>query len=267
MRLPREHGAWAMLYVPFVLGALAGARAAALVPLALLCVAATALFVAREEMLALWRARRHGAGPISVRVLALEIAAALVSAIVLIHFYRTLALLPLAVLGLLFFVVHFLQTTQRAGRTISGELLAIIGLTMTAPAAWFVAIGASELVPRGDTLGVALWLWFLCALYFASSIFHVKLRVLDLQPRKARARDAMRRWSAGYHIALAALLIGCVATRQLHAWTLVAFAAIIVRASWSILRPTRRLDLRRAGLQEVAYSLLFLAGAALAFRT
>ena len=58
LRLPREHGAWAMLYVPFVVGALVAAE----INLRVVCLffSTSFLFIARESLLAWWRGRHRG---------------------------------------------------------------------------------------------------------------------------------------------------------------------------------------------------------------
>src|SRR4030095_14450362 len=58
LKLPREHGAWAMLYVPLVTGLLVAWSLPLRVLLFLL--SATFLFVARESSVAWWRAHRRG---------------------------------------------------------------------------------------------------------------------------------------------------------------------------------------------------------------
>src|SRR5262245_28970040 len=58
LKLPKEHGAWAMLYVPFVLGVAVAGRVNW--PVLLLLLSATAVFISRESLLVYWRARARG---------------------------------------------------------------------------------------------------------------------------------------------------------------------------------------------------------------
>jgi hypothetical protein len=163
---------------------------------------------------------------------------------------------PLGLFGAFVLGVHLLQMRRREGRTLVGQVLAILGLTCTGPAAFLVARGAWS--PR------ALLLWALCALFFASSIFHVKARVLSVQPRRAAAHDAMRRASAIYHaILLVALAAGVIAGR-LHPFLIAAFLPVVVRALLALVTPPGRLDLTRAGVMEIVYSLVFLVFVTLA---
>ncbi|HYE72055.1 MAG TPA: YwiC-like family protein, partial [Blastocatellia bacterium] len=58
LRLPKEHGAWAMLYVPFVVGALVAGRFQ--LSLLFLLLATTAVFISRESLIVWLRARSRG---------------------------------------------------------------------------------------------------------------------------------------------------------------------------------------------------------------
>jgi YwiC-like protein len=58
LKLPKEHGAWVMLYVPFVLGVAVAGRVNW--PVLLLLLSATAAFISRESLLVYWRARARG---------------------------------------------------------------------------------------------------------------------------------------------------------------------------------------------------------------
>jgi hypothetical protein len=58
LKLPRDHGAWAMLYVPLAVGALVAWGSP--LPVLLIALSATFVFVARESLLIWWRARSRG---------------------------------------------------------------------------------------------------------------------------------------------------------------------------------------------------------------
>jgi len=265
MRLPKEHGAWAMLYVPFAAGMLAGGRAAAanLLPLVLLLASTTGLFLGRESILGWLRQRDRALDAAADRRATLwQVGGALLCGLALFAVHPpwgSPAPLHLLLLGLFAGIVlgvHVLQMRRREGRTVMGEVLAILGLTSTAPAAMLVASAAWN--PR------ALGLWLLCALFFASSVFHVKARVLAAQPRRAAARDAMRRASAIYHLALLAGLSCGAAMAGLPPFLLAAFLPVILRALVGLARAPGRLDLTRAGVLEIGYSLVFLVFVTLA---
>lgn len=263
LNLPREHGAWAMLYVPFVLGVLVAGKFT--LPVVFLLVATTALFISRESLLLWWRARRatprradkrsgRGAGKTFLIYLTLGAAFGLP----LIFYYRLYALLPFAAFGGALLLVNGRQASEFEDRSLMAELLAICGLTVTAPTAYYAA--------RGDWDGEALWLWTLSALYFASSVFYVRLRVLSLNPRRQAARQLVFRRCAVYHAFLLAALVLLAVSKNLHLFALVAFAPVFLRTFWGLVKPTNQVNLRRAGVLEIVYSLVFLTFLTLTFR-
>jgi hypothetical protein len=257
-RIPKEHGVWAMLYVPLLLGAAtAGVWSVRMVWLA---VAATASLLAREAALAWWRARLWGRTPDNAfRVLVVYSASALAAGagLMLPHKLWGLALLGAAAGTLAAW--HARQAARREERTIATEVLGIAGLTLTAPAAHYVALGRWELT--------ALWLWVASAAYFTSSVFYVKLRVLTAYPKRPDELARIRRWCWIYHAALALAVGAAVALGGAPASVFLAYAPILSRAFWHLWRPARRLVLTRVGVLEIAYSVLFLVFAAVAFRS
>jgi hypothetical protein len=143
-------------------------------------------------------------------------------------------------------------------RTIQSEVTAIIGLTMTAAAAYYVACGQWH--------KTAWWLWMSSAAYFASSVFYIKLRVANLRPKQTADQQLARWRCAVYHSFLLAVLLGLTLTRNLPLLALVAFAPVLARALQGLLRPARQLNLKRVGIAEIGYSMIFLIFATLAFR-
>ena len=256
LKLPKEHGAWAMLYVPFCMGLLVAGNLSWRV--LWLGLSMTFVFIARESLLLWWRARSRGkeASPTGRLTLIYFGLAALFGA-PLIVFDHLFGLLPMALLVIVLLGVNTLQAGQREDRTVLGESLAILGLTLTAPAAYYVARG------RWET--VALWLWALSALYFTSSIFYVKLRVLASSVRKEQARQRAWRYCALYHSSLSVSLVVLALTSSVDLFALIAFAPVLLRAFWSLLKPARQLNLRRIGVFEICYSLIFLIFMALTF--
>jgi hypothetical protein len=252
LMLPREHGAWAMLYVPFALGVAVASRVS--LPVLLLLGATTALFISRESLLVWWRARHHRRrtprSEQASRFFLVYFAVAGTSGAPLIMVYKLHWLLPLALIGLLLFAVNGKQATKFEDRTIQSEVVAIVGLTMTAAAAYYVA--------RGQWHQTALWLWALAAAYFASSVFYVKLRVVGLHAKQAADRERARWQCAGYHSFLLVSLLSLALTRSLPLFALIAFAPVLARTCWGLLKPSRTLNLKRIGIAEIVYSIIFL---------
>lgn len=257
LRLPKEHGAWAMLYVPMVAGALVAGEFNLRV--VWLFFSTSFLFIARESLLAWWRARHRGqAQPQAFKTLFIYTAMAGVCGAPLVLVYKLYWLMPMAAAtaGLLFY--NAVQATRREDRTIAGEVMAILGMTLTAPATYYAA--------RGAWAAEALWLWALCALYFTSSVFYVKLRVHWLNRRKQEQRRQSWWRCAIYHTCLLAVLVTIAATGNLSLLVLVAFAPVLGRSFWHLAKPAERINLKRIGVTEIVYSLVFLIFVTLSLR-
>ncbi|MCI0487580.1 MAG: YwiC-like family protein [Blastocatellia bacterium] len=257
LELPKEHGAWVMLYVPFVVGALVAGSFSLRVLLLLSSV--TFVFIARESLIVWWRARSRGQSrPSSLRLMLIYLGLAALSGVPLVFIYRLYITVPLGFVALVLLGVNAEQAVRREDRTIFGEVMAILGLTLTAPAAYYVARASWEIT--------ALWLWALNALYFASSVFYVKLRVHAINPRKEQESRNVRRHCAFYHVFLLASLLVLVLTDSLSLLAVIAFAPVLVRTFWHLFKPGERLNLRRIGVLEIVYSVVFLVFITLTFR-
>jgi hypothetical protein len=212
--MPREHGAWGILLIPFATAV--GAAGTWNLPVTLLLAGILCFYVARTSFLK--------------------------------QNYRwTLALLagsaactlPLLIVWKLWWLAAFGAAAaplafRKTERSVAMQLLAVAGLTLTAPAAWYAATGKLE-----------YRLWLLNALYFAGGIFYVRMHLATAIARKPAGRLPV----AIYYGALAGIL----------AWWPVglAFVPAVVRAFVGIARVSPLLRIKRLGWTEVAYSLVF----------
>jgi hypothetical protein len=155
-------------------------------------------------------------------------------------------------------VLNGWQVVRRKDRTVITETIAIIGLTATAPTAYYVC--------RGEWAGEAWVLWGLCALYFASSVFYVKLRVLSLNQRRNDLKRQSWRDCAFYHLFLLIVLIVLNVTGHTNLFILAAFLPVLIRTIYELQRPSTQISLRRIGLWEIAYSVVFLVFVTIGYR-
>lgn len=252
LKLPKEHGAWAMLFVPMAVGVLI-AKSLSL-QLLLFILAATLLFISRESLLIWLRARGRGKkAPDARRLMIIYVSAGVVLGAPLILHYHLSALMPMTLAAF-----NVREAVRRSERSAWGESVAILGLTITAPAAFYVAGG------RWDNL--ALLLWALSAMYFASSIYYVKLRVASVHARRAAERAAAWRGCAWYHGFLLGSLVLMAFTGNLRWLTIGAFCPVLIRSFAQLIRPASQVNLRRAGVLEIVYSLVFLFFITLTYR-
>jgi hypothetical protein len=216
-------------------------------------------FIAREPLVLWMRAARRGRSGGRARWFALiEGTGAALSGAVLVLGYGRWGLLPVFLAAAVVGGVHLAQAAAGRERTLTGEGVAILGVSLAAPAARHAAIGV------WDT--EAFWLWGLTFLFYGSSVFYIKLRVGTAHPGKKTSLRALRRHCALYHGGLFLGLAVLIGAGHLGWLAGLAFAAALGRAVWFLVRPVGSLDLRRLGFLEVAYSLAFLVLVVLAFR-
>ncbi len=251
MPIPREHGAWALVYGPLALTALAYGHWGWRLPL--LLVAATALFMAHEPLSRIARAAVQSANRERIvswwKWAGAYAGCGALAGGLLIPLYD-LWLLPLlgGAVGVVF-GVHLLLIRRRVERSVAGELLAVFGLTATAPIAYYV------LQSRLDW--TALHLWLLNVLYFSSGIFFVKMTVSRHVGRPEA--PAKRRDCALYHGALLPAAVGVGGWVGVP-WTAgLSVLAVVVRAFWGYFVPPEKLNLKKIGYLEVCYTALFVA--------
>jgi hypothetical protein len=171
---------------------------------------------------------------------------------------RLYLMIPAGMVTFALLAINAEQALRREDRSVTGEMLAIAGLTMTAPIAHYVATGAIEVTP--------LWLWLLCALYFASSVFYVKLRVYSISTRKQTQRRQSWWRCAFYHMFLLAGLVVLAFTGKLNLFALIGFAPVLGRSFWHLAKPANQINLKRIGVLEIIYSVVFLVFITLTFR-
>lgn len=247
--IPKEHGASAVLYASFLAG-LAAARQFN-VPVFLLLVSFSAFYLAHEPISRLIQFSGRPAAPGRRtwwrRWLVVDLAAGIFTGGLLLA-YGLWHLLPLGALGAILMAARLRLLAKGQEMTLAGEGLSLVGLTLPAPAAYYVS--------RGEFGATASLLWLVCFLFFGSGVFHVRMllgRVKRGQPAGRRLRQAM-----AYHILLAATLVALVATGTLSGFVSLAFAPLIVRAFRGMAYPSGVLNLKRTGLIEMAYSILLI---------
>jgi hypothetical protein len=137
-------------------------------------------------------------------------------------------------------------------------MVAIAAITMAAPAAHYATLGVWSLQ--------AAVIWGLCAIYFPSAVFYLKVRIGSVS--RKRAHDLSRVWwqCATYHALLALVVVALAAGTPLGPALVLAYLAVLLRAAWYLVRPSQVLSLKRIGKLELAYSATFLTFLIIAMR-
>ena len=249
--LPKEHGAWALLYGPFLLTMAALGRFEVRVLAFFLTF--TALFLAHEPLSKLVRSARHGAPRSQLiywkRWLAVYLGVALTAGLYLLWQYRLWDLVPLGLLIITLLLLHLYLIRERREKAVWGELLGVVGLSATAPATYYVMEG------RWDE--TCILLWFLSFLYFTSGIFYVKMKVSRFI-KSAGPRNRVRHCIV-YHVFLFVTLLLLSWSGFISPLLILAYVPIITRAFVGVSAREERLNIRKIGYTELAHTCLFLA--------
>jgi hypothetical protein len=243
--LPEQHGAWAFLLLPVVLGLAAGGWAPAVPVLVVAWVAAYPLTWALTGIIAAPRPERFRRALVVWFVVAVP--AALAAA-----FLRPW-LLYVGVAYVALFVVNLWFARQRRERALANDLVLVAECTAMVPVV--VGVGAADgwAVPFGEMVEPAvLVLALACALTLVGSTLHVKSLIRERRnPRFARA-------SRCFAVASVLVMTVVVASTDVGVLLVVPF---VVLAARSFLVRDPRMRPARIGLVELA-CLLVLAGCA-----
>jgi hypothetical protein len=161
-------------------------------------------------------------------------------------------LLLIGVAGTMSFLSNFFFVKQFS-RMIVTDLIAVAGLTLSGPSAYYVLTGTLD--------KTALSLYVLNFLFFGSSVFYVHMKI-----RASASKRGEMRWdeklSLGkvnlfYHAAVVAIAAVFVALNFTSAVALAAFAPMIIHAVYGTLNLTTRVNFKRIGLLLLGQSILF----------
>ena len=250
--VPREHGAWAMLTIPFVSAVLVVGEWTPQVFTALVFVLFA--FSARYaiEMLLIpaiySRAGRPDRGRVrrSAWIYSLVVAFAGFLLVVVWGLYQ---LLWVGLAAMLLFSVRVRRGRLGAERELSTEVTGAVGLTLTALVGW-IASGESV-----DTS--ALLLWALNCAFFCAAILYVKARIRALSSRR-RGEKAPYAWRVfWFHLLVVAFVISLVFARWVSPLVVVPFALAALRAIMGQRARQGTFSLKRLGWSELVLSLVF----------
>ena len=259
--VPREHGAWGLLLMPLLVGGLAGLRFdGEIEPVLILMGGALSLFWLRAPVESLLGTSPMYAHPGEERrqVLRMILITGLIALLFLGALFwdgKNQALLPLGVAAAIMLAAQaVLKKLGRATRMAS-QIVGALGLTVTAPASYYVSTG--NLDER------AFGLWLATFLFVANQIHFVQLRIHGA--KLIAAKDRIRQGAgfiAGELLILAALAVA-VRSGWLTALSSLAFLPAIFRGTAWFFRKPQPISVRRLGWSEVLQSILF--GALLLF--
>ena len=253
--LPKEHGSWAMLAVPLIIGFVVAAqwswRSIWLI------LATLGLFLVRFPIDTLIKTRRRHAADRAglIRWAVIYGSIAMLCGLRLIVVDRLYALIGLSLIGAVLLLYHWWLVDRRKEMSVRGELAGIFGLALGAPLAYYVATGMLN--------GTALGLWIVNALYFGGTVFYIKLKVRQQPKEPAPDRVSERLVKAkaclSYQSVVLTLVILLVALHRLPALAVLAFVPMTLKVVYGATRwqDRKSLSLPRLGMIEMVHSALF----------
>jgi YwiC-like protein len=253
--VPREHGAWGLLLVPMITGAGVGFRECShIFPLILLLAAAFALFWLRTPVESLlgtsaMKAETSEEERTVKSVIAILGAAAALALGALLWSGRNADLWPLgAAVGVAFLGQALFKKLGRRARMLS-EIVGTVGLTASAPAAYYVI--------TGNFNETAWMLWLANILFAGDQIHYVQLRIHTAKIEGFRAKLA-RGWpfAVGQALMTAIITLACMA-RLMPPIASIAFAPLLFRGWFYFVQEPGPLMVRRLGWSEVKHATAF----------
>ncbi len=259
--LPREHGAWGIVSIPFVTAvAVAGQfDFAVLTALAAVLLA----FIARYpiELLLLPGLFRRAGSPSRERVYRFAWIYGLLAAtagMALLAVWKLYLLIPIGLAAGVLFLAHLREGRRGDDRSWLSELLGTAGLTLSGLVGWIAATGGL------DAAGLLVW-WLNCV-FFCAGIAYVKARIRGRLAVHRPELGRPTRWMVALHVLIVVFVATLVWWRALSPLVVFPFALAALRAAWGAWQAERPFALRRLGWSEVALSLVFAAFLTLGFR-
>lgn len=253
--LPREHGAWGMLLVPLVTGAVAGnPHGKSIFWIFLFAAVALGLFCLRTPLevalgLSSLRPQNLAERRLTYIFIFLYASAAGPALAALLRWAHAYGLLLLgAAAAAAFSFQAFLKKLSRQTR-MNAQLTGAIALSSTAAGAYYLATGHLN--------AMAAILWLANWLFAADQIHFVQLRI-----HSARAVSKREKFRQGkgflLHQAACLLLLGLIwQTGWLPGLILMAFGPLFLRGCVWFLESPRPLRVHRLGVSELLYAVVF----------
>lgn len=250
--LPREHGAWAMFFVPLTVGIGAANRSDAAT--LLFALTAFGFFLLRYPLAVALKSRAPDVRAHAWRWSAIYAALTLVSGTTLLLVTQLALLAGLAVLGFASLAIYLGFAVRRAEMSLAGEWLGIAGLALAAPGAYLVATRALD--------ATAFAIYALNVGYFGGTVSYIKFKVREqLRVVAPNASLTARLWAGRWTLAYHALTLGVVLALAGIGWTpmvlTLAFGLPLCKVVGGLLLRPARLNVPRLGFIELGVTLGF----------
>lgn len=225
--IPNQHGAWAMLIMPFLFGTFAAdAR-----PLhALLFVCWLIIYLFTFPLLQLIRTRKS---KLFLRPIQIYGGLLVIAGVPLIILKPALLFVGLAYVPL--FLVNVFYAKSNNERSFVNDLVAVVQFCSMVYVTYWIG--------GGSDWSLASDLFFICLLYFIGAVFYVKTMIRE------KKNKVFYILSVGYH-AISLIAFGILFPMML----MIPMLILLARA---VIYPKLKLSIKQVGISEIVFSILF----------
>jgi len=262
---PKEHGAWAILLVPFCAGAWASENPGFPTLILLICV--VSLYLLRGAMEFYFSSPNKMGEYRDVTFfyyyVLLMFILFLLAASILFFYFKLFNLSLLGSLAFVIFVFYYFLVFQKKINRISQQLIALLGLTLTAPAAYYVTTG------KWDSKVLLLWILHIAFFQVGFLYVHHKIgiyknrrEIKDLWDKLLFSRNLVAGWCISIGIFYSLFLAGLI-----HSAYFIALVPITAHIFAGIFLDKKELNIKKMGYLLVGQNIFFLVILLYLFRT
>lgn len=251
---PKEHGSWAILLIPFIIGAKVGGGLEIKTLLFLISVLAIFLAYQPSTMIAkskLWKSNEKLKD--AINSLFIFLPPAIIPSIVLLFYFKLYGLLVFGAIGIIAFLIQLYLAKLNLDKTPGGQLFSMSMLVLTAPSAYYVQTG------KFDALMVQLYL--LNLIFFGSGIIYVRMKISAIATKKEKftlnEKLFIGRYNIAYHILILFLLGVLFFKGSIGFLIIVGFLPVVIHSIMGTFMLERKVKFKKLGWIETIYSILF----------
>lgn len=250
LAVPQEHGSWPLFLVPCFVGAAVSGEWNR--PLWAFLAGSLALFMARQP-LSLFVRTRFGRRKANDAHLALGWAVAylLLASVLLtpLLWQGRSGLLFLAVPAGGLMLLYLGLLARRKERAFWMQVLAVAGLSLGAPGAYYAATGRWE--------AIAGWLWVLVFLGGLEGVLSVQVRLQQRDGAEPGKERVPLVWVAGYELLMLAIVGFLAVAGRVPGLAWVPFLLLALRTAWYIVRPSPDARISHIGVTQMGATIAF----------
>ncbi len=259
----KEHGSWAILLVPFIIGAKIGGGFEIKTLLFLISVLAIFLAYQPTTMIAKSKLRIPTENlKDAINSLFIFLPLAIVPSVVLLFYFKLYGLLIFGAIGILAFIIQLYLAKLNLDKTPAGQLFSMSMLVMTAPSAYYVQTGEFD--------AVMIKLYLLNLVFFGSGVIYVRMKISAIATKKDKftlnEKLFIGRYNIAYHISILVLLGILFAKGSIGILILAGFLPVIIHSIMGTFMLERKVKFKKLGWMETAYSILFAVMMIIEFR-